>query len=222
MKGKLKITNLIDIRQTPQYSAFMKSLGWKTVFYKKSQIYIKKLPLLPLYVGKMLHSHSLCCQKEIIEVRRKYSLIQFSYEPFFIEKEKYGRVFWQINSDSKGLIPTKTLWLNLDNNNLLNNLKAKTRYNLKRASKRLDFELIKGCEVKKDQLDKILALWSVNKPYTKLFPAPKQEFINLLKTFDKKCFIVRSFEKHNLSKTLAFWGLSIVVCKRQLHNFNNF
>jgi len=82
--------------------------------------------------------------------------------------------------------------------------------------------LIKGCEVKKDQLDKILALWSVNKPYTKLFPAPKQEFINLLKTFDKKCFIVRSFEKHNLSKTLAFWGLSIVVCKRQLHNFNNF
>lgn len=220
----MNINRLIDIRQTPQYASFMESIEWQVIDYKKSKIFIKKLPFLHLYVGKMLHSKHQLTSLEINKIKKQYQLIYFSYEPFVIEKAVSGRIYWKQNHNSHKLIPTKTLWINLtkDYLDLLQNLKAKTRYNLNRADKRLGFETIDGDIITNDILSKIIDLWSKNNPYNKLFPAPKNEFINLLKTFGNQSFLIRSFEKNNSSKTLAF---CLILCSPNMafywHNGSN-
>jgi len=208
---KLKIENLIDLRQTPQYADFMQSIGWRVFKYKNSQLFAKKLPLFPLYVGKILRCSNTFTSQEIKSLKRKYHLITISYEPLKIEKIENSRVYFESNKFSMQLTPTKTLWIDLkkSKNELLSDLKAKTRYNLKLAVDNLDYEIINGDDVKSDKLNEILHLWAANKPYSKLFPAPKSEFYSLIKCFKKDFFIVRVFQKHDPTLTLAF---CLILC----------
>ncbi len=184
----------------------MITLGWQVIIYKKTQISIKKLPLVPWCVGKILRSHTHFTSNDLDLLRKRYHLIVLSYEPFSVTGNTKGRMYFEVLPRSLQLTPTKTLHIDLTSTEtvLHAQLKAKTRYNLKRAKVRLGSQIIPGNIINPDCFTEIVSVWKKNHPYSLLFPAPIHEFSNLIHCFKENCFIVRAYETYNPHATLAF------------------
>jgi hypothetical protein len=184
----------------------MRSIGWQDLVYKNSKLFIKKLPLLPFYVGKVLRSHDDLNRDELVALRKKYNLLTFSYEPFSLENFNRGRAYFKIPKQSLQLTPTKTLWLDLTKTEgqLEKELSQKTRYNLKHAKNELGCEILSGKKFTAETIREIMHVWSKNRPYSLLFPAPKHEFLTLLKSFAKAALLSAVLKSVNPSKPWHF------------------
>ncbi len=107
------------------------------------KIFIKKLPILPFSIIKILRYKPPIQLSKLEEICKKYRPILIKLEPFEVEKIKNGQVYFKVFKSNKSpLVPTKTLWINLTKpeKQLLSEMKQKTRYNLRKAEKYLLFE----------------------------------------------------------------------------------
>ncbi len=191
----MNFLRLEDIRQTSAYANFMSYLGWQTEKMNSPRpvfIYIRKLGLLPLYILKVLR-YQLPLGKQYKTMIKRYHPIIIKNEPFAVEKLTGNQVYFKINLDNKSpVLPTKTLWLNLNLSpaKLFNNLKPKTRYNLKKAQLKVATLIISGSKIDKKIIKDFYFLWARNKPFNWLFKPSFTELESLIECFRDKCFLV--------------------------------
>lgn len=187
-------SNLEDVRQTKEYAHFMKKIGWQIFFINSTFIFLKKLPLLPFSVLKVLRYKSALNKAKIEALALKNRAKVVKKEPFKVERIENNQIYFKVFSNNKWpLTPTKTLWLDLKlkEKTLLKNLKPKTRYNLKKAvSKNLDVKVIEGGKINFKQLQGFYKLWKNNKPHNFLFKPSFNELKFLTESFGEKCFFV--------------------------------
>ncbi len=192
----MDIKNLQDIRQTPEYAGFMENIGWKVILFKQSniQVFIKKLPFLPLSVIKALRYQSPIDHKKLKQLQKKHWVFLTKLEPFEIERANNDQIYFKLfKKTGFPLTPTKTIWINLAKKEvqLLKEMKSKTRYNLKKAQKNnLKVKIIPVNKITEQQLKDFYQLWSKNKPHDFVFKPSYYELKSLLDSFSDKCFFV--------------------------------
>jgi lipid II:glycine glycyltransferase (peptidoglycan interpeptide bridge formation enzyme) len=201
--------NLQDVRQTKEYARFMRKMGWQVEKINKTFIYIKKLPLLPFSVIKILRGKKPIQLGELKKLIRKYRPLFFKLQPFHLR----GVLSWKL--DQHPLIPTKTIWLDLGKSEkqLLKEMKPKMRYNiglvLRKGAKT---KIVSGDKMTDKQLMDFYHLWRQNKPFNWLFRPNFNELKYLKESFKKKCFFVLVLKDKTLvsqvfilcSKNMAF------------------
>lgn len=200
--------SLQDVRQTAEYAEFMQLQGWQVGKIQNSQFFYKKLWFLPWSIGKLLRAKQIT-NLQILELKKAYNLLLFVQEPF-IKNPKFIQniVSLPILNLKNRLTPSKTLWLDLrlSIKTLKQNLKARTRYNLKRGDNKfkLETQIIAGDKLSLQNIQDFYNLWSKNKPYSWLFRPSFHELSNLIKAFAHKCFIVYVYtQDYGMRKLVA-------------------
>ena len=176
--------NLQDVRQTNEYASFMGKLGWKIEIFGKTKIFVKKF--LFFNIVKILRSSELIDSKKI---KNKYQPLKLVIQPFGCKAKP-------CNSP---LVPTKTIWINLakSEKKLLQDLKQKTRYNLKQAQKNnLKLKIISGDKISPQELQDFFNLWQKNKPFDWFFKPSFFELKSLIESFGQRCFFVLMYPCH--------------------------
>lgn len=213
----IKPTLLQDVRQTQEYAQFMEKLKWRVVKENNCQVFIKKIPLLPFSLIKILRCHHLVQLSKL----KKYKPLLIKIQLFMLnrqinrQKKDKKKDYPNYKKDKNPLIPTRTIWLNLDKTEkqLFKEMKKKVRRSIKRNLKRkLQIKIIYGDQIKKKQLKNFYYLWSKNRPFNWLFKPRFSELGWLVNSFGKKCFLVFASLNNQLvsavliltSKNMAF------------------
>ncbi len=213
---------LIDVRQTTEYAKFMKKIGWKIKKTGKINIFIKKLPFLPFSVIKILRFSTPNKEKFMTDakkIKKENRALIFKLHPFIVSKSDQI-VFKNFKSqqDKNPLVPTKTIWLDLNkkNNQLLKQMKQKTRYNIHLSkSKKITIEIVSGNKIKSQLLNDFYQLWKKNKPFNWLFKPSFRNLQALVSSFEKKCFLVLA------SKNSLIAGALILTSKNMAFYWHN-
>lgn len=223
--------NLIDIRQTPKYAHYMQSIGWQisNVLINKKKVYyfVKKIkPLLFSFI-KIHRNNENISLKTLKGIAKEHKSLWIKISPFKYKQGKNTVIFTRpliykfyspkkIHQDKDHLIATKTIWIDLKLNEkkLLTNMRPKTRYNIGKAQRnKLKPQILFGDKITKTQIKDIYRLWNKNNKQKKLYTPAINELIQLIKAFDKNCFIVQ-IKKNNgliafslvlLSPNMAFY-----------------
>jgi lipid II:glycine glycyltransferase (peptidoglycan interpeptide bridge formation enzyme) len=171
----IDFTLLQDIRQTKEYACFMEKMGWQVEKIEQTYIYIKKLPLLPFSIIKILRSSWPIQLGKVKKMVKKYRPLFIKIQPFRIRRPKTEDRRQMIEDgkwkmDRSPLIPTKTIWINLKKSEeqLLKEMRRKTR----RASKsahQYKLKIIEGNKISDQELQTFYHLWKKNKPFNFLF-----------------------------------------------------
>ncbi len=212
------ISNLIlqDIRQTREYACFMEKMGWQVEVLegkRKTYIYIKKLPLLPFSVIKILRYKQLIQLNELRKTTKKYRPLFIKLQPFSFRNFKLEIRNWRAKPDQHPLIPTKTIWIDLKKSEkrLLKEMKPKMRYNIGLVlRKRVKTKIVSGDKITDGQLMDFYHLWQNNKPFNWLFRPNFNELRHLKECFKKRCFFVFAWQNKNLVSQV------FILCSRNM------
>ncbi|PIS09295.1 hypothetical protein COT75_02200 [Candidatus Beckwithbacteria bacterium CG10_big_fil_rev_8_21_14_0_10_34_10] len=209
---------LNDIRQTSNYGQFMEKMGWQIISLdKQNRLFIKKIPLTPFYLGKILRAKLPINIKKIKNLQKKYRIIILKIQIFSLTNPKELTDF--VKPDLHPLIPTKTIWLDLKKTKkqLWKELEKRTRSNIRSAKKnKVKTKIILGKKINKNELKSFYNLWKKNKPYNFLFKPSFKEFKNLTLSFKNNCFFIFGINNSEIisvvlilfSENMAFdwWG----------------
>jgi hypothetical protein len=77
MKSKI---SAYDIRQSPQWGEYMKSIGWEVYSVNGNLMYAKKMPLLKRPIIKMQHPYYTLDLKKIDEIAKKKKALMLTIE----------------------------------------------------------------------------------------------------------------------------------------------
>lgn len=182
-----------DLRQTPQFAQYLESLGWKVIRYQVSgfnyQVFLKKLPIIgniaklqrPTYVNF----------KAIWELVKRERVAVLYLEPS-TEPDKSTEISFQ--SARGSFLPAKTIIIDLtkSENELLENMRPKTRYNIKLAQK-------KGVEISVSQdIQEFINLWHSSAQKRGMWLSQKQEIEGLFKIFKNKAKLLLAYKDQEL------------------------
>lgn len=210
--------NLTDIRQTPEYGNFMRKMGWQIeTIAKDCQIFIKKLPLLPFSIAKILKSNFPIPSEKLKLIIKQHKIIYLKIHPFLL-KENPNPTTYNLQPTTP-LIPTKTIWLDLSKseNALLKNMKPKTRYNINLAQKKhLDIKIVNGSQITNSQLESFYTLWIKNKPHNFLFKPSFSELKYLVQSFGNKCFFVFILSSPLLTSHYTLLAGALILCSSNM------
>jgi len=231
----------IDIRQTPQYANYMKKMGWKTISLtpevkkpsshlrgeilrhlggERIYIFIKKLPLLPFSIAKILKSPYIPHSAELRKIMKKHNCLFIKLQPLIHRNPGVSvakpRGFCK---DSHPLIPTKTIWINLEKSKkeITSQIKKETRYNIRKAKKNnLKIQIINGSKITKKQLRQFYNLWSKNKPFNWLFRPHFNKLKYLVNAFKDNCFLVLISTNHQSPVTSHYISTALNLCSKNI------
>lgn len=190
---KLK-TSAVDIRQSPQWGDYLKSIGWKIDRIGNQQIFIKQISILNKSILKMQHPQGPLDFKKIESISKKYNSLMTVIEPHvngFDEKEylRFGYKVSKIN-----FAPSSTILIDLKKGEkeLFNSFSENAKRNIKKSLKNnLEIEIV---EMKKE----------------KTFEA-FEEYYNLLKNLRKiKGFYAPGYSE-SYKKMKAFQDNSLLI-----------
>jgi hypothetical protein len=241
------IHGLVDVRQTPEYAQYMQQNGWK-IYSSDPYIYTKKIPFTPFKIAKALRYHRqnntktkdqntiifkdepfvLVAGKPLLtsplEKGRDYcspSLKKWksTLSSGRLEGDLSGTIYFKKHqNNSSPVLPTKTIWINLDQSLQLikSNFKSKTRYNLKRTYIKFNLQtkILSGLDISNSPpqmrrgrpkagvvdnqnslLQQFYNLWSHNPPHNWIFRPKFNQLKSLVNSFGEKCFLVISTVK---------------------------
>jgi len=191
------MNNLQDIRQTKEYVCFMEKMGWKVEKIDNTYIFIKKLPLLPFSIAKVLRFKNLSSGNELKKIVKKHRVLFLKLHPFVLSNPGFNLSTPGLMFDKAPLIPTKTIWVDLKKTEkqLLAEMKKKVRYSINFAKKKIvKTKTISGNKITDKQLNDFYQIWSKNKPYNWLFKPSFNELKYLKESFGKKCFFVFAYK----------------------------
>ena len=196
----------------------MKKMGWEVEISQsrglKNYIYIKKLPLVPFSVAKILRCHLPENKeglkrflKQIHQADKKHRTLFIKLYPFLLKNQKnphYSLLITHYSKDKSPLIPTKTIWINLKKTEkeLLKEIKKKVRYSINFSKKRgVKTKIVSGDKITNKQSNEFYKIWSKNKPHNWLFKPNFNELKYLVESFGKKCFFVFALTNHQPQTT---------------------
>lgn len=114
----------MDIRQSPQHAAYLRSIGWiiehipTTQKHRPIQVYLLRIPVLNWHFAK-LQRYSYCPEEQALrKLFRKYHVFAFSFEPGMmseIENKKHEALMKKFRGkiDSSVYVPSATQILDL-------------------------------------------------------------------------------------------------------------
>jgi lipid II:glycine glycyltransferase (peptidoglycan interpeptide bridge formation enzyme) len=212
---------MIDLRQTKPYGQFLKQIGWQTIILKTKppvQIFIKKIPFLPLSFIKIQHLTAINFKK-IQKIISQYKAFVVKIEPdkrLFSGKTQIKNIkkFFQdagFKQDKHGLLPTKTIWVNLRINHqqLFKQIKKDARYCLKKA--RLNSIQI----IKSGNIEIFHQLLRHNCRLGRLFVFPFSHLKALKETFKKDFLLLLALD----SQKTPLAGALILFSPHQAHYY---
>jgi lipid II:glycine glycyltransferase (peptidoglycan interpeptide bridge formation enzyme) len=136
---------VIDLRQTENYSKYIKAIGWKVEKRGGVYYFIRKIPFIGSVI-KIQRPEEIR-YKDIKLLGERYRALQIIIEPKDTNQELRIRNYGFKLSKSPYL-PTKTLQIDLTHsvNKLLKDMHSKTRYNIRKA-KRNNVQILKSNEI---------------------------------------------------------------------------
>ena len=123
----------MDLRQTNEWAGYMTRMGWRVEYFRGWLAYLRKIPLTPFSILKIQRVNPKDIDVAWVEkLEKKYRVITTYIEPNKPMEIPGFHKTWN------GMLPTKSwiLDLGLSNQDLLGQMKAKTRYNVKLANSR--------------------------------------------------------------------------------------
>jgi lipid II:glycine glycyltransferase (peptidoglycan interpeptide bridge formation enzyme) len=173
-----------DIRQTPKYAKYLKSIGWDVENIGSGAIFIKKIPIIGSVI-KIQRPDNLVESSELWEVCKRRRVVAIYIEPKNEEQREYF-----LNSGFKRSktpsLPSKTIHIGITKSkkDLLSEMHHKTRYNIG-LSKR------KGVEVNKSKhIVKFANFWQESAKRRRMYLPQKKEIVSIYKAFGSKAVIL--------------------------------
>ena len=165
-----------DLRQSPAYAAYMRSLGWQVV----KGAFIKPIPFLPFTLIKIQRPLRL----PNLAVLKKFRPVYISYEPLPGAKPPKGF------KPTTPLLPSKTILLNLTLHlsRLLAGMHPKTRYNLKKH--RLPVTVFRGDNVSDKVLRQFFQIYRNNSRRQHFWGVNFTQLKSLIRCFGKNSHLV--------------------------------
>lgn len=189
---------MTDLRQTLEYSKYMQALGWSVITTPLhsavvnqiiSYVYMKKIPLMGSIV-KLQRPEGTINFNEIKHLIEIYKIAAFYLEPSQSTKYKMPNIFKHARS---AFLPSKTIQINLTKTEeqLLKEMKSKTRYNIGLAKKR-------GVVIKESiRIEEFVNLWKSSARRRLALPQSK-EIAALWQAFVKKAHLLLAYKENSL------------------------
>lgn len=198
--------NFQDLRQTKEWGIYLSSIGWviEEIRNPKSEIrnflYIRRLPLIPFSIAKLQRPSGKIDFERLDEICRRNKVMVLYFEPGIYGQEHRAKSIEQFGRNgfrrSKiAHLPQKTIWIDLrkTEKQLLNEMKAKTRYNIGLAKRKgLRAKIVDGEKLIKSPLlfNSFFEHIKKNARRLGIFSMPKKWFEAQVKAFEKQCFVV--------------------------------
>lgn len=191
---------MTDLRQTPEYALYTKSLGWSVrrladqVSGIRFQVFIKKLSLLGS-IGKLQRPQGKLDSQKLDEFARKHKLAVLYIEPSLDTKYTIQNTRYKIYKSC--FLPSKTIHidLKLSEDELFNQIKKKTRYGIRSAQK-------KGvCVAQSKDIDLFVQMWQRSARKRGMWFPLKKEITALWNAFGKKAHILFAYKNHPIHDT---------------------
>jgi lipid II:glycine glycyltransferase (peptidoglycan interpeptide bridge formation enzyme) len=192
-----------DLRQTKEWAEYLKKIGWVVEEYRDSGVrvlgYVRQIPFMPFSILKIQR-----VKKEQISdgwlraIQKKHravvSYIELDYQLRELEPGELPElVKMGYKTTWNGMLPTKTRIIDLgfSNEELLKQMKAKTRYNIGLAKKHgLGLKIIDGQELIKDTVtfEALYRVIQTNALRVGLFGVSKAWYRALFRAFGNKAY----------------------------------
>lgn len=202
-----------ELRQSKAYAAYMHSLGWQVEASPTGMYaYLKRIPLIPLWVMKIQRvSLNDVGLEWLIRLMGKYKLLAVYVE--LLDGHPMGKpttktvIIERLNQmgfrkSRSGMLPTKTLLLSLTNSEeeIMSEMKAKTRYNVRLAQRKgLVLKVLSGSDLStnKNLLSDFLSLLAQNVSRLGLLPQVNSWVEIQLEVFGDEAYVSLVFNKRN-------------------------
>ncbi|MCS7092752.1 MAG: peptidoglycan bridge formation glycyltransferase FemA/FemB family protein [Patescibacteria group bacterium] len=190
----MKLNNkFVDIRQTLNYSKYMRSLGWYTKKVEDVYIYLRKILLVKVMKIQRPKKLSQECIKLIESVAKKEKVLQIIIEPSELSDVpiliKHGY------KQTHPFVPSKTIEIDVKKSEqeLLKEMSQKTRYNIKIAIRN-------GVKVENSKnIKDFVSFWNKCSIERKNFPQTR-EINALYNSFRKNATILFAYQ-NSINKT---------------------
>ncbi|TSC90238.1 MAG: femAB family protein [Microgenomates group bacterium Gr01-1014_5] len=184
---------MTDLRQTPQYAKYMQILGWEVVLLNKelgitNYAYLKKIPIIGA-IAKIQRPNNLT-QKQILLFQKNNNLAVIYIEPLIHNSSFQILGFKHARS---AFLPSKTIQIDLTKSEeqLLKEMKPKTRYNIGVAKKR-------GVDIKESaDIEAFANLWKSSARRRLALPQDK-EIRALWEAFAGKACLLLAYHDNDL------------------------
>lgn len=167
-----------DLRQSPAYQAYMRSLGWQAA----NGAFIKKLPLLPFSLIKIQRP-----EKPVkLTALKKFRPIYVIYEPLPGADRPLAKAGFKSTTP---LLPSKTVRLNLSQSlpRLLAEMHPKTRYNIKKH--RLPIKVWRGDKIPAIKLKAFFEIYRQNSQRQHFWGLNFNQLKSLIKCFGENAYL---------------------------------
>lgn len=168
-----------DLRQTPAYAAYMRSLGWLTTH----GVFIKPLPLLPFTLVKIQRPQRL----PNLAALKKFRPVFISYEPLL------GSPIPKGFRPTTPLLPSKTILLDLRKSlpQLMKEMHPKTRYNIRKfANSNFQFSIIRGDQIGQQDLKDFFEIYRTNSRRQHFWGINFTQLKSLIDCFGKDAYLL--------------------------------
>lgn len=189
---------MTDLRQTPEYALYIKSLGWSVVGYRVSgigfQVFIKKLPILG-NIGKLQRPGGKLDPGKLDEFARKHKLAVLYIEPSFNTQFTIQDTKYKICKSC--FLPSKTIHidLKLPEDELFNQIKKKTRYGIRSAKNQ------GVCVAQSKDINLFAQMWQKSARKRGMWFPLKKEITALWNAFGKKAHILFAYKNRPIHDT---------------------
>lgn len=130
--GAFEVKQFEDLRQSNEWSKYIRELGWRVEETKKTKIFIRKLPLIGS-VGKIQRPPVIPPIEKIDRIAKKHRALFVKLEPGL--NEELGMKNEGFEEDSWTLLPTRTIHIDLtpSEEEIFANFSKDARYSVRKA-----------------------------------------------------------------------------------------
>jgi len=185
---------MTDLRQTTNYSKYLKRIGWEVEEVTGVKIFLKKVPALG-YFAKIQRPKKIIPFNSLMSFRKTKKIFSLMIEPVDQKQLVYYLNHGFRLSKSPSL-PSKTIHIDLTKSldMLQSEMHQKTRYNIKLSEKR-EVEI----SVSNDIL-KFIEFWHQGAKKRGFFFSLKNEILNLYESFEKNAVVLfADYKKETVS-----------------------
>ncbi len=203
------IAKAIDARQFPQWSVFLKNIGWQIEKIGNNRIAIRKIPLINSSIIKMQHPSNPIPFEEIEKIAKKYRALLVLIEP---HNYKYNAELFTQNGYKKSTMhaahsATIRIDLQKTERELFDSFSQNAKRNIRKAEKNnLRVEIIKLNT--KDSEKHFLKFYSLLSRLVKIkkFYVPKyKESYAKLQGFKNNSVLLFAYEKNVTEPIASIW-----------------
>lgn len=156
----------MDLRQSKEFTQYMKLSGWIAEKVDDCFVYLRKLPLLPPLIMKVQYPAQPIPFAKIEKLAQKYKPLQIQIQPLRMEPgfEKYG---YKLSGGGGHVTKTLQIDLTQSENKILFQMKKDARYGIRKAEKQT-LQITKA-----NDLEKFHQAWKKSVSWQRYVPSLK-------------------------------------------------